>query len=119
MPCYPISSKVLDTVAATYEASKPITMLNLWRYRQTATYATEHAHLSPSPCTGVEATMRYRSSIQRVMPPGATVKFLGKPLGNVAAPDGEEQWDAVILVGYPSLQAFRDMVECSDYVEVR
>lgn len=42
---------------------------------------------------------------------------MAHPLGNVAAPEGEEKWDVVILVEYPNLQAFRDMVECKEYKE--
>ncbi|OAL05626.1 hypothetical protein IQ06DRAFT_300736 [Phaeosphaeriaceae sp. SRC1lsM3a] len=117
MPCYPISSKTLDTVAATHDPTAPVTMLNLWRYRSSAQYAPEHAHLSPAPCTGEEALLRYRAAIVRVIPRGCSVKFMGKPLGNVAAPEGEEKWDAVVLVEYPNLQGFRDMVECKEYVE--
>lgn len=118
MPVHPISPTSLNLIASTPAASKPITMLNLWRFRPTALYAPSHAHLSPSPCTGEEATLRYRAAITRVIPEGCSVKFMATPLGNVAAPEDEEKWDAVVLVEYPNLKAFRDMVECREYVEV-
>lgn len=118
MPVHPISPSNLSHLSSLPPSSSPITMLNLWRFRPTALYAPQHAHLSPTPCTGEEATLRYRSAIQRVVPAGCSVKFMAHPLGNVAAPEGEEKWDVVILVEYPNLQAFRDMVECREYIEV-
>lgn len=118
MSVYPISPSNLSAIAAKQDPSKSITMLNLWRFRPTAIYAPEHAHLSSSPCNGEEATLRYRAAIRRVIPEGCSVKFMATPLGNVAAPEDEKKWDAVVLVEYPNLQSFRDMVECKEYIEV-
>jgi hypothetical protein len=89
-------------------------MLNLYRFRPTAIYAPEHAHLSPSPCTGLEATDRYRAAMGPVLPPGASLHFMGKGLTTVAGPDGEK-WDRVMVIRYQSLQGFIDMVESEKY----
>ncbi|KAF2632123.1 hypothetical protein BU25DRAFT_454489 [Macroventuria anomochaeta] len=120
MPVYPISSSALDAIDKTHDPNKPIFMLNLWRFRPTALYPPEHAHLSPppagTPCTGREATERYRAAIQAVLPPNASIHFVGNCEGMVAGPEGET-WDWVALVRYESLKGFRDMVESVRYKE--
>ncbi|KAJ4408720.1 hypothetical protein N0V91_002975 [Didymella pomorum] len=114
MPVYPISQTNLNAIEQAHDASKPIFMLNLWRFRAEALYAPEHAHLSSGPCTGREATERYRAAIQNVLPPNARIHFLGDPEGMVAGPKGEK-WDLITVVRYESLQGFRDMVESQKY----
>ncbi|KAF2034498.1 hypothetical protein EK21DRAFT_85517 [Setomelanomma holmii] len=116
MHSFQLSTDNLAKLAETYNPTKPIYMLNLWRYAPTATYAPEHAHLSPSPCTGEEALKRYRAAIQAVIPPKCAVHFTAKPLTNVVAPEGEH-WDAIVLVKYQDLQGFRDMAESKKYRE--
>ena len=114
MPVYPISQPSLDAIEQTHDANKPIFMLNLWRFRPEANYAPEHVHLSSGPCTGYEATQRYRAAIHDVLPPNARIQFLGDCEGMVAGPEGEK-WDLITVVRYESLQGFRDMVESQKY----
>ncbi|KAF9695767.1 hypothetical protein EKO04_005855 [Ascochyta lentis] len=116
MPIHPIRQPSLDEIEKSHNPNKPIYMLNLWRFRPTAIYATEHAHLSPSACTGREATDRYRSAIQAVLPPHAAVQFVGHYEGLVAGPEGEK-WDWVAVVRYETLRGFREMVESRVYRE--
>lgn len=116
MPVYPISSNALTNTSTTHP-SRPIYMLNLWRYRPHAIYPPSHAHLSPSPCTGEEAMLRYRAAITAVLPEGASIHFQGKPIANVAAPEGEEKWDQVVVVKYKDIEGFRRMVESREYKE--
>ncbi|KAF3042254.1 hypothetical protein E8E11_003878 [Didymella keratinophila] len=114
MPVYPISQTSLNAIEQNHDSNKPIFMLNLWRFRTEAVYAPEHAHLSSGPCTGREATERYRAAIQKVLPPNARIQFLGTYEGMVAGPEGEK-WDLITIVRYESLQGFRDMVEGQKY----
>ncbi|KAH7067089.1 hypothetical protein FB567DRAFT_259347 [Paraphoma chrysanthemicola] len=114
MPCLPISHENLAEVAKTYDPSKPVFMLNLWRYRDRAVYAPEFAHLSSGPCTGEEALKRYRAAITTVLPPNASVHFSARPLTSVIAPAGEK-WDFLALIRYENLQGFRDMVASEKY----
>ena len=116
MPVHPISPTALD-LATTTHSNKPIYMLNLWRYRPQAIYPSAHAHLSPSPCTGEEAMLRYRAAITAVLPEGATIHFQGKPIANIAAPEGEEKWDQAVVVKYRDVEGFRRMVESREYKE--
>lgn len=116
MPVYPISHVSLNEIERSHDPNKPIFMLNLWRFRPTALYGPEHAHLSSGPCIGREATERYRAAIQSVLPPNALIHFVGDFEGMVAGPEGEK-WDWVAIVRYESLKGFRDMVESAEYRE--
>lgn len=116
MPCLPISYTNLTSVAETYDASKPIFMLNMWRYRPTAVYSSTRAHLSTAPCTGEEAMTRYRTALRPLLPPNATIHFSSKVLTHVVAP-GNEDWDVVVIVHYENLEGFRKMVNCREYKE--
>jgi uncharacterized protein (DUF1330 family) len=112
MSIHPISSAALVSISSTRDPALPICMLNLWRIRAFAIYPPSSPH---SPCTGVEATDRYRAAIGPCLPEGAAIKFMGNPLGMAAGPE-DERWDRVIVVWYPSLNAFRDMVESERYL---
>ncbi len=48
---------------------------------------------------------------------GAEVVYVGDCQTVVVAPDAHD-WDAVLLVRYPSRQAFSDMVRDSDYQQI-
>ena len=114
MPIHPVSSTALDQIAKTHSPGKPVFMLNLWKFKPTATYPPNFNH--PGPCTGLEATNRYRSAIQSVLPPNASIQFVGNVEGVVAGPEGGS-WDWVAVVRYESLEGFRDMVESEKYKE--
>ncbi|KAH8726881.1 hypothetical protein GQ44DRAFT_758432 [Phaeosphaeriaceae sp. PMI808] len=114
MPCLPISYENLASVAETFDPAKPIFMLNLWRYRDTALYSAAHAHLSTGPCTGEEAMKRYRAALGPFLPPNAAVHFMGTVLTGVVVPD-TEKWDVVVLVRYETLEGFRKMVDSEEY----
>lgn len=76
----------------------PVVMLNLLRFRP----------------DGGEA--EYRRYGQAAMPflqrSGATIKYFGAGRATVI---GGEQWDEVVLVEYPTLQAFFEMTGDPDY----
>jgi hypothetical protein len=108
----------LNSLLSSHDPSKPISMLNLWRYRSTAIYPASHAHLSSTPCTGEEAMACYIAALQPLMPPGSSVQFTGKVLANVVAPEEEEIWDVVAIVRYETLEGFVKMVESVEYGEV-
>ncbi|KAF2678322.1 hypothetical protein K458DRAFT_348825, partial [Lentithecium fluviatile CBS 122367] len=115
----PINHSALALAAQTYPPTKPIYMLNLWKYRATADYtphlpSNSSPTLDTSPCTGREALARYRASIQSVLPPNTTVHFLGTVAALVVAPKGE-QWDDAVIVKYEDLEAFRKMVGSEVY----
>jgi hypothetical protein len=116
MPCLPINYDVLASVAGSHDPTKPIYMLNLWKFRAEAAYLPEHAALAGPPCTGREAMTRYRTAILSVAPPGAAEYFVSSVLTEVVAPKGES-WDTVVLVRYDKMENFKKMVECKKYKE--
>ena len=80
----------------------PVVMLNLLRYRPdgAASYA--------------EYAARIRPFLERV---GADVVYVGDAHTGLVVPDAWE-WDAVLLVRYPSRAAFSAMVADPEYQEI-
>ncbi|PVH99535.1 hypothetical protein DM02DRAFT_729115 [Periconia macrospinosa] len=122
MPVYPLNHEVLASLTATRDPSKPVFMLNLWKFREHALYAPEHASLAGAPCSGREAaTERYVDAIRPVMPQQSDRYFMASVAGFVAGPIGEkgeeEKWDLVTIVRYETLQGFVDMVSSRKYIE--
>jgi uncharacterized protein (DUF1330 family) len=93
-------------------AGVPIVMLNLLRFRPEAAYPPGSPH---APCTGREAYARYTAhALGAVAAAGAEVVFHGSALAHPIAPP-DEQWDEILLVAYPSVGAFLQMVMAPDY----
>ena len=116
MPSTQINYSLLTTLQTT-PTPKPIYMLNLLRYKPTATYSSSHSHLAGTPCTGREAYFtRYRPAIQPLMPPNAVPIFIGAAISSIVGVEGE-RWDDVAIVRYESLESFKKMVESEDYKE--
>ena len=85
-------------------ADAPVVMVNLLKFR------------TPG---GVEAYQRYGREVaphlQRV---GATVRYAGAAPAFVIG-DGEKPWwEAILIVEYPTPQAFIDMVTTEEYAKV-
>jgi len=92
----------------------PVTMLNLLRFREVASYRGGDAGPEVS---GREAyTQRYAVCAARhVQAVGGEVVWAGSARGTLVAP-AKEDWDEVLLVRYPSVAAFTDMVSSADYL---
>ncbi|KAF2739907.1 hypothetical protein EJ04DRAFT_572642 [Polyplosphaeria fusca] len=117
MAVYPIDYEKLTSLTTTYDANKPIYMLNLLRFREKAEYAPEHAELAGTPCTGREAWTRYVTALHSgVLPPESAVFFMSKVTAMIAGPQSE-QWDDAAIVYYPTLEGFKNMVESKVYKE--
>ncbi|MEE6178039.1 DUF1330 domain-containing protein [Mycobacterium sp. 050134] len=89
---------------AARAADAPVVMVNLLKFK------------TPG---GVESYRRYGREVaphlERV---GATVRYLGAAPAFVIG-DGEKPWwDAILIVEYPTPQAFIDMVTTPEYVAV-
>jgi uncharacterized protein (DUF1330 family) len=97
------------------DISGPVTMLNLLRFRDTADYSG-HPDLAPDePLSGEEAYAIYS---QHTLPLLADVG--GKPIfmgtgGALLIGPVEARWDRVLLIQYPSLQAFLEMTQNPQY----
>lgn len=104
--------KVIDPAPGTFRRTlgalpeeEPVVMLNLLRFKAQADPVDGEAGR-----TGAQAYARYGElaapHLERV---GAEIVWRGTARGSVIAPEGEA-WDEVLLVRYPSPQAFVAMV---------
>lgn len=93
-------------------ADEPIVMVNLLRYREKADYPDD---FEATPCSGAEAYQRYGAvATHRVASVGGRVVWAGSAHHVVIGPE-EEAWDHVVLVEYPSKQAFAAMIAQPEY----
>src|SRR5262249_2051932 len=88
---------------ATRPADAPVVMVNLLNFK---------------PAGGLESYLQYGQEVaphlQRV---GATLRYAGAAPTYVIG-DGERPWwDAILIVEYPTPQAFIDMVTTSEYAK--
>ena len=101
---YEISTTSIASLATTLPAHAPVCMLNLLRFRPNGgrdRYFGDYV-------AAFRAIMRDKG-IDGIAP-----VWSGSVVGMVAGPDGEK-WDAVLIVRYPSLAAFRAIVESDAY----
>ncbi|KAH7125764.1 hypothetical protein B0J11DRAFT_313842 [Dendryphion nanum] len=116
MPCPPLSYSTLSALSTTYAPTKPIYVLNLWKYRDNASYLPEHANIAGEPCTGREALQRYITAFRPLIPSGAAIHFKSLPVAVISGAEGEE-WDFVAINKYPTLESFMKIVESKEYRE--
>ncbi len=89
----------------------PIVMLNLLRFRDEADYGPA----GPAGKTGREAYATYsRSVLPLLFEVGGQPLWMGDARAMVIGP-GDESWDEVLLVQYPSRSAFLRMVKSPAY----
>lgn len=81
-------------------ASGPVVMINLLRFK---------------PDGGAEAYAHYGEGVLPLLArAGARLVWQGRPDSVVIGPEAD-LWDSVVLVEYPSVQAFVEMVSSADY----
>ena len=102
----------LSAMAAKMGHSNPVVMINLLKFRDIAAYP------DGSKCAGREAYATYsKSAFGKIKAAGGEVLYYGTVLGGIIAPV-EESWDEVILVRYPSFDAFRQMISDAEYQKI-
>jgi uncharacterized protein (DUF1330 family) len=100
----------LQKVLADTPKDQPIVMLNLLRFRDRAKYID-----APQELSGREAYRLYmQEAAACVKAVGAEVIWSGRSVGALIAPP-DESWDQVLLVRYPSIDAFMEMIESPEY----
>ena len=112
----------MKTVAPTRESlsrlgmlpkDTPIVMVNLLRFREKALYPQGSSF---EGCTGRQAYRRYMdTAVEKLSEVGAKPIWMSKALAGIIAPS-DEQWDQVLLVRYPSVDAFMTMIKKPDYL---
>lgn len=112
MPSLNPSADQLKRFAEQMPAGEPILMLNLLRFNANAIYPAES---DQQPCSGKEAYARYsRTALQKVHAAAGAVENMARARAALIAPE-QESWDEVLLVRYPSPEAFLAMLADPDY----
>jgi len=93
------------------QTGEPIAMLNLLRFREKAIYEDGR----PSELTGREAYQLYGNAFREIMEPkGVRVLYSGEVRGLLIGA-GDDLWDAVALIQYPSTAVMLAMLRDEDY----
>ena len=113
MPTTEMTNEAVAAIAAAVPAGQPLLMVNLLRYNDQAAYPEGS---DATPCSGREAYFQRYVPAFGAIADGTGIKpfWVGNVLGSVVAP-AEEAWDDVAIVEYPSLDAFRQLVEGERY----
>ncbi|WP_120636248.1 DUF1330 domain-containing protein [Ruegeria sp. EL01] len=105
----------IDPERAQFEAFKtldrdqPIEMLNLVRFRTTASYPADH-ELAKENLTGAQAYRNYGAATAPVIARlGASILWRGQFQTTLIGPT-DEVWDEVFIARYPTAHAFLEMV---------
>lgn len=92
----------------------PLVMLNLLAFRDRAVYADGR----DTDLTGEQAYGLYAAGVGKLIAElGGRPRFAGR-CHSLLIGEGELAWDAVAIVEYPSLEAFRRMTESPAYREI-
>jgi uncharacterized protein (DUF1330 family) len=114
----PIVDPTPDTFRAflkTRDDGGPIVGVNLLRYRETAAYAPGAPVAGGTDVSGREAYGRYWAvASQEVAKVGGAPVVGGAVLFPLIVPEGEH-WDDVVVVRYPSRDAFVEMQKSPTY----
>ena len=104
--------KKLPEIVAKIPKGQPIIMINLLKFREKAKYPD--GSLS---CSGREAYQAYtKIASKKVAEIGGEMFWWGTVCGCLIAPAGEA-WDEALLVKYPSIEAFLEMLAMPEYQE--
>jgi len=82
----------------------PVLMLNMIRFRDKKIYFEQYI---PA----------FNHAVEQLGIEGVTVKLVGKVVANVVA-DEDEQWDEIVVVEYPSAEAFVTIAQSDIYHEI-
>ncbi len=105
--------ETLPDMFARIPKDTPVIMVNLLKFRDTA-----QGKDLPAACSGRRAYGLYAEALIKILAAHhAEVVYLGSVYGSLIAPP-DEVWDEVLLVRYPSIQAFIGMVESPEYKAV-
>jgi uncharacterized protein (DUF1330 family) len=110
MPIAPTKEQIQELVESPLET--PVVMLNLLKFAERA------GSDGDGPESGRDSYARYGERMRSMLEQtGARVLWQGRADSVVIGGDGDD-WDAVILVEYPSRKAFLEMTSSPQYREV-
>lgn len=89
---------------AARPADQPVAMVNLLKFKTAG---------------GLESYLRYgREAVPHLQRVGATVRYAGQTPTAVIGDTERPWWGAILIVEYPTPQAFIDMVTTQEYAKV-
>ena len=105
--------EILDAIPQ----DKPIVMLNLLKFNQDTNYSDSSSYES---CRGEEAyNERYlKNAAEKIHGIGGEIVYDGNVCVEVVG-ENKEGWDRIIVVRYPSIALFMQMVSTPEYVAIR
>ena len=93
---------------------KPISMLNLLKFKARAEYAEDH-ELHGTQMSGAEAYALYAGEVTKIVTGlGGEMVFFGQ-VERLMLGEVEELWDVVAIVKYPSRAAMGEMIASPEY----
>ena len=93
------------------QTGRPIAMLNLLKFKERAVYDDGR----PSELSGIEAYQLYADALTEIMTPkGVKVLYSGEVRGLLIG-QGDDLWDAVVIIQYPSTEIMLNMLRNEDY----
>jgi uncharacterized protein (DUF1330 family) len=105
--------KKFQDLLTTIPKKTELVMLNLLKYRSRASYPDQQSELSGQQAYAIYA----KSAFKFVSQVGGKPIWMGSAQASIIAPEGED-WDKIILVKYPSIEAFISMITNPDYKNI-
>ncbi len=103
---------ILSQLKEDLDPTRPVVMLNLLRFAEVANYADE------TDISGREAYARYGGEASvKVRQAGGEVLYAGAVVAPVIGP-ADELWDQILIVKYPSFNAFLQMIMDPAYQKI-
>ncbi|RLQ20600.1 DUF1330 domain-containing protein [Seongchinamella sediminis] len=94
---------------------EPIAMLNLLKFKDKAEYEDGR----PCDLSGMEAYQLYAAAFRDIMEPrGVRILYTGEVRGLLIG-GGEDLWDEVAIIQYPSTQVMLDMLRDETYQQAQ
>lgn len=110
----PTADQLRDLLARDLDG--PVEMLNLLRFREVADYSRSPELAPDEDISGPEAYAEYsRHTMHRLAAVGADVVQMGRGAAPLIGP-ADERWDLVLVVRYPSVEAFTSMTSDPGYL---
>ena len=98
-----------------FQGKGKVSMLNLLKFRAEADYSQSPQLAPETPVSGNAAYERYMQAIgSEIKKSGAQVRFMG-PCGDFVIGPLEESWDLMLVVEYPSVEAFMAFSQSDAY----
>lgn len=109
------SASQIERLFAMDPTLGPVAMINMLRYRERADYGGRAA---VEPCSGREAYRRYSDGVLPIL-----AELQGKPVWmstveHLFIGPETEHWDDIFVVQWPSVAAFQQLTQRSDYLEI-